>query len=559
MGTVKRFHTKESDNMGKVISAAEAAELIKDGDTVAAVTFGLAGWAEEIGFAVRDRYLKVGHPKDITFVHAAGVGDWKGRGAGVWAEEGMEGLVKKVLSSHIGSEPQMSKAVQEEKMECYFWPLGVMCQWYTEVARRSAGLLSKTGLGTFIDPRVEGGKVNSISKDDLIKVVNFEGEEWLLYKTLPINVTLIRGTTADERGNVSFEKEAIALEALPAAQAAKASGGIVIVQVENLAKAGTLHPQRVKVPGVCVDYIVVAQRPQMQTMSTQFRAALAGDVKVPEGAIPPMPFDERKIIARRSAMELIAGPVNLGIGIPQGIASVVAEEGCSHLMTLISESGNIGGIPGVAGDFGAHSNGEAMVQHDHQFNWFDGGGLNMAFTGLGQTDKQGNINAGKFGTRPMGVGGFINTTQHAKKVVFCGTFTASGLEIKSGDGMLTIVKEGKIKKFLNNVEQIAFSGKYAWSVNQKAIYVTERAVLELTQDGLMLTEIAPGVDLEKDILANMEFKPIISPDLKLMPAGIFRPVWGELKYELEADHARNIPLSPVEAAGFQEDRMRMHG
>ena len=561
MGNVMRFHSKENVGMRKVISAAEAAELIKDGDTVAAVTFGLAGYTEDIIFAVRDRYLKVGHPRGITFVHAAGVGDWKGRGGGAWAEEGTEGLVKRVVSSHVGSEPQMSKAVEAEKMECYFWPLGVMCQWYTEVARRTPGLLSKTGLGTFIDPRFEGGKVNGISKEDLIKVVNFEGAEWLLYKAFPINVTLIRGTTADEKGNVTFEKEAMALEALPAAQAARASGGIVIVQVENLAKAGTLHPQRVKVPGVLVDYIVVAQRPQMQTMGTQFKSALAGDVKVPESAIPPMPFDERKIIARRSAMELIPGPVNLGIGIPQGIASVVAEEGCSHLMTLISEVGNIGGIPGVGTDFGAHYNAEAMIQQDHQFNWFDGGGLNMAFTGLGQTDKDGNINAGKFGTTPMGVGGFINTTQHAKKVVFCGTFTASGLEIKSGDGALSIVKEGKIKKFLNNVEQIAFSGKYAWSVNQKAIYVTERAVFELTQDGLMLIEIAPGVDLEKDILANMEFEPIISRDLKLMPAGIFRPVWGELKYELEGDHAGNIPFSPVEAeaAGFREERMRMHG
>jgi propionate CoA-transferase len=543
--------------MKKVLTAAEAAELIKDGDTIAAVTFGLAGWAEEIGLAVRDRYLAVGHPRGITFVHAAGAGNWKGRGAGVWAEEGTEGLVKKVVTSHIGSEPQMANAVEEEKMECYFWPLGVMCQWYTEIARRKPGLLSKTGLGTFIDPRVEGGKVNSISKDDLIKVVNLEGEEWLFYKTFPIDVALIRGTTADEKGNITFEKEAIALEALPVAQAAKACGGIVIAQVEYLAKAGTLHPQHVKVPGVCVDYIVVAEKPQMQTMGTQYNAALAGDVKVPEATIPPMPFDERKIIARRAAMDLVAGPVNLGIGIPQGVANVVAEEGCSDLMMLISESGNIGGIPGVGPDFGAHCNGEAMLQQDHLFDWFDGGGLNMAYTGLGQTDKEGNINAGKFGTRPMGVGGFINTTQHTKKVVFCGTFTAGGLEVKSGDGTLTIVREGRVKKFLNKVEQIAFSGKHAWSIDQRAVYVTERAVFELTRDGLMLTEIAPGVDLEKDILANMEFVPIISPELKLMPAGIFKPVWGELKYELDADYPRKIMLSP--APRFEQDRMQMHG
>ncbi|MGD0231950.1 MAG: CoA-transferase [Syntrophorhabdales bacterium] len=520
--------------MAKIITAEEAARLIKDEDVVAAATFGLAGWAEEIGLAVRDRYLETGHPRGITFVHAAGVGDWKSRGAGVWAEQGMEGLVKRVVTSHIGSEPQMAKAAQEEKFECYFWPLGVMCQWYTGVARRTPGLLSKTGLGTFIDPRLEGGKVNSISRDELIKVVNFEGEEWLLYKSFPLTVALIRGTTADEKGNVTFEKEAIALEALPVAQAVKTCGGIVIVQVENLAKAGSLHPQHVKVPGVCVDYIVVATKPQMQTMGTQFKSALAGDIKVPETTIPPMPFDERKFIARRAAMELAPGPVNLGIGIPQGIANVVAEEGCSEILTLVSESGNIGGIPGTALEFGASYNGEAMVRQDQIFNWFDGGGLTMAFTGLGQTDSEGNINAGKFGDRPMGPGGFIDTTQHAKKVVFAGTFTAGGLEVKAERGTLAIVKEGKIKKFLNRVEDIAFSGKYAWSVGQKCVYVTERAVFELTKDGLMLTEVAPGIDVEKDILAQMEFTPAISPDLKQMRPGIFKPEWGELKEILGA-------------------------
>jgi propionate CoA-transferase len=520
--------------MVKIITAEEAARLIKDGDVVAAATFGLAGWSEEIGYAVRERYVATGHPKNITFVHAAGAGDWKSRGGGIWAEDGTEGMIKKVLTSHIGSEPQMAKAAQEEKFECYFWPLGVMTQWYTEVARRTPGLLSKTGLGTFIDPRIEGGKVNRRSKEDLIKVVNFEGEEWLLYKSLPLTVGLIRGTTADEKGNVTFEKEAIALEALPLAQAVKTSGGIVIVAVENLAKAGSLHPRHVKVPGVCVDYIVVATQPQMQTMGTQFKASLAGDIKVPETSIPPMPFDERKFIARRAAMELAPGPVNLGIGIPQGVADVVAEEGCSEILTLISESGNIGGIPGTALEFGASYNGEAMVRQDQIFNWFDGGGLTMAFTGLGQTDNEGNINAGKFGDRPMGPGGFIDTTQHAKKVVFAGTFTAGGLKVKAGDGTLTVVKEGKIKKFLNRVEDIAFSGTYAWSVGQKAVYVTERAVFELTADGLMLTEIAPGIDLEKDILAQMEFKPVISPDLKTMREGIFKPEWGELKEILGA-------------------------
>ncbi len=506
--------------MAKVVTAKAAAELIKDGDLVASVVFGLAGWPEDFAFALRDRYLETKHPKGITFMHAAGAGDWTSRGAGIWAEAGMEGMVTKVVTGHIGSEPQMAKAVQEGKIECFFWPLGTMVQWYSEVARRSPGLFTKTGLGSFLDPR--------FGESPYAKIMEVEGQEYMFFKTFPINVALIRGTTADEKGNITFEKEAIALEALPVALAAKASGGIVIVQVEQLAKADSLHPQFVRVPGVCVDYVTIAKTPQMQTMGTQYKASLAGHIKVPESQIKPMPFDERKIIARRAAMELMPGAVNLGIGIPQGIGTVVAEEGCSHLMTLISESGNIGGIPGATIEFGAHYNGEAMLQQDHLFNYFDGGGLDLAFAGLSQTDREGNLNAGTFGGKPMGPGGFINTTQHAKKVVFCGTFMAGPLEIRVDDGRLVIVREGTIKKFLKKVEQVGFSGKYALSVGKKVVYVTERVVLELTPGGLMITEVAPGIDLEKDVLPYMEFKPAISADLKLIPEGIYRTEWGEL-------------------------------
>jgi propionate CoA-transferase len=521
--------------MAKVITATEAAELFKDGDVVASACFGMAGLAEEILLALRDRYLKQKRPRCITFMHAAGAGDFVSRGGGVLAEEGTEGLLKRVVAGHIAASPQTMKAVQEKRIECYFWPLGCMCQWYTEVARGSPGLVTKTGLGTFLDPRVGCGEVNGLSDDKYAKVIELEGREWLLFKTFPINAALIRGTTADEKGNITFEREAICLEALPLAQAAKASGGIVIVQVEDLAKAESLPPQMVRVPGVCVDYVVIAQKPQMQTMGVQYKAALAGHIKVPETEIPPMPLDERKVIARRAAMELMGGPINLGIGIPQGIATVVAEEGCSHMMTLISESGNIGGIPGNAvAEFGAHYNGEAMIQQDQLFNWFDGGGLNMAFAGLSQTDREGNLNAGTFGGRPTGPGGFINTTQHAKKVVFCGVFTAGPISVMVGNGKLAIVKEGPICKFLNKVEQVGFSGNYALSIGQKVVYVTERAVFELTKDGLLLTELAPGIDLQKDVLAHMKFTPIIATDLKEMHAGIFNPVWGKLKEILGA-------------------------
>ncbi len=520
--------------MVKVVTAREAAEFIEDGDVVASSCFGLAGWPEEVACAVRDRYLEAKHPRGITFMHAGGAGDFRSRGAGIWAENGAEGLVKRVVSGHMGASPQMGKAIQEGKVECFFWPLGSMTQWYTEVGRRSPGLFTKTGLGTFLDPRVGSGGTNGSGVNGYIKVVEIEGEEWMFFKAFPVNVALIRGTTADEKGNITFENESVALEALPVALAAKASGGVVIAQVELLAKADTLHPQLVRVPGVCVDYVVVAQEPQMQTMGTQYKAALAGHVRVPETTIPSMPFDERKIIARRAAMELMPGPVNLGIGIPQGIGTVLAEEGCAHLMTLISESGNIGGIPGAAMEFGAHYNAEAMLQQDHLFNWIDGGGLTIAFAGLCQTDKEGNLNAGTFGGKPMGPGGFINTTQHAKKVVFCGTFTAGPIEVRVDDGRLVIVREGPIKKFLNKVEQVGFSGKYALSVGKKVVYVTERVVLELTPDGLMVTEIAPGIALEKDVLPYMEFRPAISPNLTLIPAGIYKTEWGGLTQILGA-------------------------
>ena len=276
--------------MAKVITARAAAELIKDGDTVALACFGMAGWAEDVALALRDRYAGERSPKGITILHAAGAGDFKGRGSGVWAEAGMEGLVKRVITGHLGAGPQMIKAVQERKVECYFWPLGCLCQWYTEVARKSPGLFTKTGLGTFLDPRVDGAEVHGLCDDKYASIVVLEGEEWMFFKTFPIKVGLIRGTTADEKGNVTFENEAISLEALPVAQAAQASGGIVIAQVDNLAKAGTLHPQMVRVPGVCVDYIVVAQTPQMQTMGVQYKPALAGHVKVPETTHSPDAF-----------------------------------------------------------------------------------------------------------------------------------------------------------------------------------------------------------------------------------------------------------------------------
>lgn len=517
----------------KVITAAEAASLIEDGATIASTGFALAGWAEEVALAIEERFLKTGHPRDLTHVNAAGVGDRNMRGHSAWTAH--EGLLKRLILSHTDFQQKTMELIEGNKVEAYNFPLGVILQLHSVIARRGPGLFTKTGMGTFINPRLGGGKLNARTREDLVEVMEILGEEWLFYRKFPVNVALIRGTTADEKGNVTFEKEGLSLEWLPVAQAAKACGGITIAQVETLAKAGTLHPKQVKVPGIYVDYIVVATDPkyQQQTGRTLFNRAFTGDVKVPLESIPPLPLDGDKIICRRAAMEVKPGAINLGIGIPQGIASIISEENAGDLVTLISESGSVGGIPGVAGDFGHHYNSEASVEQHAHFNYYDGGGLDTAFFGLGECDQAGNVNASKFNGRVYGVGGFINVTQNAKKVVFTGTFTAGKLNVKVENQKLVIVQEGKHKKFLKQVAHTSFSGQYARQVGQTVLFITERAVFELTKEGMVLTEIAPGIDLEKDVLPHMEFKPLISSKLKRMPEDIFKQQWGKLKSIIE--------------------------
>lgn len=520
--------------MSKLITTEQAAALIKDGATVAATGFGLAGWAEEVAQAIEKRFLETGQPRNITFMHASAIGDWKERGT---TRLGKEGLVKRWIGAHIGSSANMSRLVAENKIEGYCLPQGSILHLFREIAAKRPGLFTKVGLGTFVDPRLDGGKMNALTTEPINKVVEFEGEEWLFYPTFPINVALIRGTTIDEHGNLTMEKEGPLVEALPVAQAAKNSGGIVIAQAEYLAKAGTLHPKAVRVPGILVDYIVVATKQDAcwQTEGTYFNPAFAGEIKVPISIIPELPLDDRKIIARRAAMELIPDAiVNLGVGIPSDVAAVAAEEGVSDIMTMTTEVGGIGGVPASLPHFGHSYNAEAVVEHHAQFDYYDGGGIDVAFLGLAQTDKAGNVNVSKFKGRAMGCGGFINITQTSKKVVYCGSFTAGGLQVTAKDGKLIILQEGKGKKFVDQVEHVTFSGKYAAKVGQPVVYVTERAVFMLENGEVTLVEIAPGVDLDKDVLAFMEFKPRISPNLKTMPAGIFQPKWGDLKQLIKA-------------------------
>ena len=505
----------------KIISADEAIAVIKDGDTVVIQGFVGIGVPDELILALERRFLATGHPRDLTLLLAAAPGDGKECGVNRLAHEG---LFKRVIGSHFALIPKLATMAVENKFEAYNLPLGTLCHLFRDIAAHRPGNFSKVGLHTFVDPRLGGGKLNSMTKEDIVSLHEIDGEQWLFVKSIPIDIALIRGTTADTDGNVTMEREALTLDGLSMASAARNSGGLTIVQIERVAARDSLNPRDVVVPGVLVDCVVQAEPANhRQTYAVDYNHAYSGRQRVPLDHVPPMVLNERKVIGRRCAFEIpLGGVINLGIGMPESLAAVAAEENCLKLMTLTAEPGVIGGIPQGGLNFGASLNPSAIVQQHQQFDFYDGGGLDMACLGMAQADRVGNVNVSLFNKRLAGSGGFINISQNAKKVLFAGTFTTGGLNVEVADGKLNILREGRSRKFLRDVDHVTYSGTYAKETKQPAFYVTERCVFRLSPDGVELIEVAPGVDIDRDILAHMDFLPLVK-NPKPMDPRIFLP------------------------------------
>ena len=503
----------------KVVTAAEAVRLIREGDSVVVEGFVGQCFAEELTLALEERFLQTGTPRDLSLVFTVAAGDRQGRGLDRLC---YEGLLRRAIGGHWGLSPELGKMAVANKIEAHNLPQGVISQLFRDTAAGKPGLLTRVGLGTFVDPRNGGGKINERTTEDRVELITLDGEEYLFYKSLQLDVAFLRGTTADPEGNITMEREALTMEALAVATAVHNCDGLVIVQVERIAETGSLSPREVKIPGVLVDCVVVsAPEHHWQTFGTPYSPALSGELRRVRSSVAKLQLTERKVMARRAAMELRPDSVvNLGIGMPEGVANVAAEEHILDYLTLTAEPGAMGGLPAAGLDFGAAVNAQAILEQPSQFDFYDGGGLDAAFLGMAQADRVGNVNVSRFGSKLAGAGGFINISQNAKRLVFLGSFVApSNCQVQ--DGRLVIADGVAAPKFLADVEQRTFSGEYAAQSGQPVLYVTERCVFQLTPDGLELIEIAPGVDLEKDILAHVGFEPIIRGAPKLMDARIF--------------------------------------
>jgi propionate CoA-transferase len=505
-----------------IITAEQAAMLVAIGDTLLIGGSG-AGHSvpDTLIAAIARRFRSEGTPRNLTTVHPVGLGDRGERGIGHLA---ISGLLKRVVCGTLVDSPPVERMASANEIEAYTLPQGCLSQLTREIAAGRPGLITHVGLETFVDPRHGGGKQNARAQEDLVELIHINNKEYLFFKPFHVDISLIRGTTADEDGNITMEHEAVFGEMLSMAQAARRCGGIVIAQVKRRALRGTLPAKQVKVPGMLVDLIVV-DPDKTQTFFTAHDPAYAGEIKVPLLDVLGIPFSIRKVIARRAALELFDGAIcNLGSGISTGIAAIAAEEHAIDKVVLTNEQGLIGGAPAAGNEPGAGRNYQAMIDQPYQFDFYDGGGLDVAFLSFAEVDERCNVNVSRFGDRIVGPGGFINISQNAKTIVFSGTFTAGGLDISWPNGIAAIRREGKEKKFVRAVEQVTYSGPLASRSGQRALYITERAVFRRNDTGqLELIEVGAGIDLERDIFQQMHFQPAVSTQLKEMDRRIFRP------------------------------------
>ncbi|MDV6280148.1 acyl CoA:acetate/3-ketoacid CoA transferase [Rhodococcus jostii] len=529
----------------RVLSARQAADLVQDGDIVTVSSSSGLGCPDAVLGGLGQRYEETRSPKNLTSVHPIAAGD-------MWGIKGIDhiarpGLLSRVVAGSYPSGPSSAEPpkiwqmIENNEIEAYNFPSGVLYQLHRAAAAKQPGVLSKVGLDTFVDPRIGAGRMNTITPDAFVRVHELDGQEWLFYDALVPDVAIIRATTADTHGNLTFEEEASPLGALDLAYAAHNNGGVVIAQVKYLAEGGSLSPQAVQVPGILVDALVLAPD-QLQTTQTQYDPAISGELRRPLSTLEPVPFTLEKIMARRAAAELQSGEIaNLGFGVSALVPHVLVEEGLANAVSWVIEQGPVGGVPLLDFVFGVAQNPDAIMQSSDQFTLLQGGGFEHSLLSFLEIDRHGNVNVHSLPKRrhvTAGIGGFADITSSAPSIVFVGSFTAGRRDIGIEDGALQIRADGPHTKFVNEVDSPTFSGKRALANGQKVLYVTERAVLELRPEGLTVIEIAPGVDLQRDVLGKSEFELLVDPNLTTMSAELFVPQLQNLILSTLPEHPR---------------------
>lgn len=505
----------------RFLDPMDAVGLVEDGDAVG-LSGGGGGLVEAtlLHESIERRFLETGRPRNLTVIHALGIGDRGSRGLNRFAHEGM---VSRVIGGHWVWSPRMQEMARGNLIEAYSMPGGVTMQLMREIAAKRPGLVTHVGLDTFVDPRNGGGRMNSAATENLVELVEIGGREYLRYLPYPVTAALLKGSAADEDGNVSLDEEPANVDIYAMAAAAHNCGGKVIFQVRRRVPSGALGARSVRIPSAIVDAVVV-DPDQRQGYELVYDPAISGERRSDEPPPAAPEFSVRTVVARRARLELSDGDVvNYGFGIPDEVAAIVASEGGKERYYQTIEHGTYGGTLLTGTEFGYARNASCMIDGPSQFDFYSGGGLDIAFLGFAQIDRHGNVNASKIGGLAVGPGGFIDIAQNARRVVFCGTFDAKGAEAEAAGGRLRVSKHGAVRKFVNDVEQVTFSGRRASMSGQEILYVTERCVFRLEESGLRLAELAPGADLEGDVLSRMDFRPHVPDQLRTMPSWCFAP------------------------------------